>query len=330
MMGHWMIDLRTTSVKKCAKWARATSSLTLFSKKKKQLKKVRKLANVQVCDVSGKKFAARIAKHIAAYLNHHPDGTLWVVSRSKKLKKRCQKWQAHSPEAEIIFLKKMPAQLPKAAACFEAESKEQQTMVFELLAETSTKETIDPTEAAQEPIIETTATEPIETTEAAPEPIIETTATEPIETTETTPEPIVEISATEAIETTEATPEPIVEITATESIETTEAAPEPIVETTATEPIETTEAAPEPIVETTATEPIETETTETAVESVDTTLATAQLIIKKNKPKKKQDFIRLLMQTLHLDTASAHHVLQQLQAAGNIKLDAAENIKYFS
>ena len=265
MMGHWMIDLRTTSVKKCAKWARATSSLTLFSKKKKQLKKVRKLANVQVCDVSGKKFAASIAKHIAAYLNHHPNGTLWVVSRSKKLKKRCQKWQARSPEAEIIFLKKMPAQLPKAAACFEAESKEQQTMVFELLAETSTKETIDPTEAIPEPIVETT--------EAAPEPIIETTATEPIETTETTPEPIVE---------------------------------------------------------TTATEPIETETTETAVESVDTTLATAQLIIKKNKPKKKQDFIRLLMQTLHLDTASAHHVLQQLQAAGNIKLDAAENIKYFS
>ena len=56
----------------------------------------------------------------------------------------------------------------------------------------------------------------------------------------------------------------------------------------------------------------------------------AQAVIKKNKPKKKQHLIHLLAQTLHLKTEVAQDLVQQLQAAGNISIDAAENIKYCS
>ena len=56
----------------------------------------------------------------------------------------------------------------------------------------------------------------------------------------------------------------------------------------------------------------------------------AQAVIKKNKPKKKQHLIHLLAQTLHLETVVAQDLVQQLQVAGNISIDAAENIKYCS
>ena len=63
---------------------------------------------------------------------------------------------------------------------------------------------------------------------------------------------------------------------------------------------------------------------------VNSAVLEAQAVIKKNKPKKKQHLIHLLAQTLHLKTEVAQDLVQQLQAAGNISIDAAENIKYCS
>ena len=63
---------------------------------------------------------------------------------------------------------------------------------------------------------------------------------------------------------------------------------------------------------------------------IDPAVLEAQTVIKKNKPKKKQHLIHLLAQTLHLETVVAQDLVQQLQAAGNITIDAAENIKYCS
>ena len=63
---------------------------------------------------------------------------------------------------------------------------------------------------------------------------------------------------------------------------------------------------------------------------IDPAVLEAQAVIKKNKPKKKQHLIHLLAQTLHLKTEVAQDLVQQLQAAGNISIDAAENIKYCS
>ena len=63
---------------------------------------------------------------------------------------------------------------------------------------------------------------------------------------------------------------------------------------------------------------------------IDPAVLEAQTVIKKNKPKKKQHLIHLLAQTLRLETAVAQDLVQQLQAAGNITIDAAENIKYCS
>ena len=63
---------------------------------------------------------------------------------------------------------------------------------------------------------------------------------------------------------------------------------------------------------------------------VNSVVLEAQAVIKKNKPKKKQHLIHLLAQTLRLETAVAQDLVQQLQAAGNISIDAAENIKYCS
>ena len=109
-MSHWIIDLRQTTVKKWAKYM-PDITLELFSKNKKKLKQARKLKHAMVCDVSGKKYGNTILKHIKKYLSNHHDAQLLVFTRSKKLRKRCQKWQqAHYPEAQLLLVKKLPCE----------------------------------------------------------------------------------------------------------------------------------------------------------------------------------------------------------------------------
>ena len=113
-MSYWMIDLRKTAVKKWAKYA-SDVTLVLFSKNKKKLKQARQLPSAEVCDVSGKKYGKTMFKHIKAYVRNHPEATLWVFTRNKKLRKRCQKWQARHPEVQLWVLKKLPSELPVEA-----------------------------------------------------------------------------------------------------------------------------------------------------------------------------------------------------------------------
>lgn len=224
-MSYWMIDLRKTAVKKWAKYA-SDVTLVLFSKNKKKLKQARQLPSAEVCDVSGKKYGKTMLKHIKAYVRNHPEATLWVFTRNKKLRKRCQKWQARHPEVQLWVLKKLPSELP-----VEAETVEVETSAVE----------------ANEVEVETPVAEETPTTENE-ETLVFTMETEVF--AETVP--------------------------------------------------------------------------------INPAVLEAQAVIKKNKPKKKQHLIHLLAQTLHLKTEVAQDLVQQLQAAGNISIDAAENIKYCS
>ena len=265
-MSHWMIDLRKTAVKKWAKYA-SDVTLVLFSKNKKKLKQARQLPSAEVCDVSGKKYGKTMLKHIKAYVRNHPEATLWVFTRNKKLRKRCQKWQARHPEVQLWVLKKLPSELP-----VEAETVEVETSVVE-----------------------------------ANEVVAETVVVAEAQADNKTPAAEAETSAVEA----------------NEVVAETAVAEEAQVETPVAEETPTTENE-ETLVFTMETEVF----AETA--PINPAVLEAQAVIKKNKPKKKQQLIHLLAQTLRLETAVAQDLVQQLQAAGNISIDAAENIKYCS
>ena len=286
-MSHWMIDLRKTAVKKWAKYA-SDVTLVLFSKNKKKLKQARQLPSAEVCDVSGKKYGKTMLKHIKAYVRNHPEATLWVFTRNKKLRKRCQKWQARHPEVQLWVLKKLPSELP-----VEAETVEVETSVVE----------------ANEVVAETAVAEEAQADNEAPTAEVET--------------PVLETHEVEA--------ETAVETEAQADNETPAAEAEtPVLEANEVE-VEIAVAAetPTPEHEETLVFTMETEVfAETA--PINPSVLEAQAVIKKNKPKKKQHLIHLLAQTLRLETAVAQDLVQQLQAAGNITIDAAENIKYCS
>ena len=55
-------------------------------------------------------------------------------------------------------------------------------------------------------------------------------------------------------------------------------------------------------------------------------IATALALLKKNHPKKKQDLLRLL--TERSNPELAQEMLAELQSAGKIHIDAAENVRY--
>ena len=55
-------------------------------------------------------------------------------------------------------------------------------------------------------------------------------------------------------------------------------------------------------------------------------ITTALALLKKNHPKKKQDLVRLL--TERSDPELAQEMLAELQSAGKIHIDAAENVRY--
>ena len=55
-------------------------------------------------------------------------------------------------------------------------------------------------------------------------------------------------------------------------------------------------------------------------------IATALALLKKNHPKKKQDLVRLL--TERSNPELAQEMLAELQSAGKIHIDAAENVRY--
>ena len=149
-MSHWMIDLRKTAVKKWAKYA-SDVTLVLFSKNKKKLKQARQLPSAEVCDVSGKKYGKTMLKHIKAYVRNHPEATLWVFTRNKKLRKCCQKWQARHPEVQLWVLKKLPSELP-----VEAETVEVETSVVEAETAVVAEAQVDnemPTVEAETPVL---------------------------------------------------------------------------------------------------------------------------------------------------------------------------------
>ena len=281
-MSHWMIDLRKTAVKKWAKYA-SDVTLVLFSKNKKKLKQARQLPSAEVCDVSGKKYGKTMLKHIKAYVRNHPEATLWVFTRNKKLRKRCQKWQARHPEVQLWVLKKLPSELPVEAETPVVEANEvvaETVVVAETQADNET-----PAAEAETPVVETHEVV-VETAVAAEAQADNETPTTEAET------PVLEANEVEAETAVVAeTPTPEHEETLVFTMETEVFA----------------ETAP-----------------------VNSAVLEAQAVIKKNKPKKKQQLIHLLAQTLRLETAVAQDLVQQLQAAGNITIDAAENIKYCS
>ena len=348
-MSHWMIDLRKTAVKKWAKYA-SDVTLVLFSKNKKKLKQARQLPSAEVCDISGKKYGKTMFKHIKAYVRNHPEATLWVFTRNKKLRKRCQKWQARHPEVQLWVLKKLPSELP-----VEVETVEIETLVVEaneVEAETDVvaeaqAENETPTAEAETPVVE--ANEVVaETPVVAEVPVDNEMPTAEAET------PVIEANEVEAETAVVAEAQVDNETTAAEVetpvVEVNEVEAETVVVEEAQVDSETTAAEAEtPVVETNeveaetavAEEIPTTENEETLVFTMETevfaettpvnpAVLEAQAVIKKNKPKKKQHLIHLLAQTLRLETAVAQDLVQQLQAAGNITIDAAENIKYCS
>ena len=348
-MSHWMIDLRKTAVKKWAKYA-SDVTLVLFSKNKKKLKQARQLPSAEVCDVSGKKYGKTMLKHIKAYVRNHPEATLWVFTRNKKLRKRCQKWQARHPEVQLWVLKKLPSELP-----VEAETVEVETSVVEaneVVAETVVVAEAQADNEAPTAEVETSA---VEANEVVAETAVvaeaqadnETPAAEAetpvVEANEVEAETIVvaEAQADNETPTAEAeTPVPEANEVEAETAVAAEAqvdnetptveAETPVLEANEVE-VEIAVAAetPTPEHEETLVFTMETEVfAETA--PVNSAVLEAQAVIKKNKPKKKQQLIHLLAQTLHLETVVAQDLVQQLQAAGNITIDAAENIKYCS
>ena len=58
----------------------------------------------------------------------------------------------------------------------------------------------------------------------------------------------------------------------------------------------------------------------------DAALSTALSLLKKNRPKKKQDLVRLLSE--HTNREDAQRIIGELQNTGRIRIDAAENVKY--
>ena len=296
-MSHWMIDLRKTAVKKWAKYA-SDVTLVLFSKNKKKLKQARQLPSAEVCDVSGKKYGKTMLKHIKAYVRNHPEATLWVFTRNKKLRKRCQKWQARHPEVQLWVLKKLPSELPVEAETVEVEVsavEANEVVVETAVAAEAQVDNEMPTVEVEAPVVE------------ANEVVAETAVAEEAQADNETPAAEAETSAVEANEV---------------EAETVVAA-EAQVETPVAEETPTTEN------EETLVFTMETEVFAETV-PINPAVLEAQAVIKKNKPKKKQQLIHLLAQTLHLKTEVAQDLVQQLQAAGNISIDAAENIKYCS
>ena len=336
-MSHWMIDLRKTAVKKWAKYA-SDVTLVLFSKNKKKLKQARQLPSAEVCDVSGKKYGKTMLKHIKAYVRNHPEATLWVFTRNKKLRKRCQKWQARHPEVQLWVLKKLPSELPVEAETIEVETSAVEAN--EVVAETAVvaEAQVDnetPTVEAETPVVEANDVE-TETAVVVEAQADNETPTAEAETpvveandVETETAVVAEVQADNETPATEAET-PVVEANDVEvEIAVVEEArvdnETPAVEAETAVVAET----PTPEHEETLVFTMETEVfAETA--PVNSAVLEAQAVIKKNKPKKKQQLIHLLAQTLHLETAVAQDLVQQLQAAGNITIDAAENIKYCS
>lgn len=60
----------------------------------------------------------------------------------------------------------------------------------------------------------------------------------------------------------------------------------------------------------------------------DAGLNAALAILKKNRPKKKNDLVRLLGDTQSTSTEPIHELITQLQNEGYIQIDAAENVRY--
>lgn len=58
----------------------------------------------------------------------------------------------------------------------------------------------------------------------------------------------------------------------------------------------------------------------------DAALNTALSLLKKNRPKKKQDLVRLLSE--HTNREDAQRIIGELENMGRIRIDAAENVKY--
>lgn len=348
-MSHWMIDLRKTAVKKWAKYA-SDVTLVLFSKNKKKLKQARQLPSAEVCDVSGKKYGKTMLKHIKAYVRNHPEATLWVFTRNKKLRKRCQKWQARHPEVQLWVLKKLPSELPVEAETVEVETSaveanevEVETVVVaeaQVDNEMPTVEVEAPVVEANDGVVETAVAAEAQADNEAPTAEVETpvleaneveaemAVAEEAQADNETPAAEAEIPA---VEVNEVEAETAVAAEAQADNETPTAEAEtPVLEANEVE-AETAVVAetPTPEHEETLVFTMETEVfAETA--PIDPAVLEAQAVIKKNKPKKKQQLIHLLAQTLRLETAVAQDLVQQLQAAGNITIDAAENIKYCS
>ncbi|MCG7656902.1 hypothetical protein MHM91_05300 [Neisseriaceae bacterium CCUG 44465] len=54
----------------------------------------------------------------------------------------------------------------------------------------------------------------------------------------------------------------------------------------------------------------------------------ALLLLKHNRPKKKNDLVRLIASSVRHDTQRADNILSQLQHKGIVEIDAAENVRY--
>lgn len=79
----------------------------------------------------------------------------------------------------------------------------------------------------------------------------------------------------------------------------------------------------------------QTQKTDTAVSQTDNPtsdtepdIAAALLLLKKNRPKKKTDLVRLLAQSPHIAVDQAHALIGKLENENIIRIDAAENVKY--
>lgn len=79
----------------------------------------------------------------------------------------------------------------------------------------------------------------------------------------------------------------------------------------------------------------QTQKTDTAVSQTDNPatdtepdIAAALLLLKKNRPKKKTDLVRLLAQSPNIAADQAHALIGKLENENIIRIDAAENVKY--
>lgn len=60
----------------------------------------------------------------------------------------------------------------------------------------------------------------------------------------------------------------------------------------------------------------------------DPDIAAALLLLKKNRPKKKTDLVRLFAQNPNINADQAHELIGKLESENIIRIDAAENVKY--